>query len=234
MPMNSLQSHQQNYQTLPGMSSSLSAAYLASLPPQSAAYVAAYHASLMQQSSSILHQQAGAISASTATTSHLANSTNYSLHKYQREAIEDSNAYARQGNFASEQVRAAVAAATSSAGQKRSFLRMEAGTVWEDPTLAEWPENDYRLYVRNLGGEVSDKILAEPFMKWKSFAMAKVVRDKKESKGYGFVSFLDPFDALAAMKEMDNKYIGTRTVKIKRSKWADKQLDVKKAKEREK
>ena len=41
---------------------------------------------------------------------------------------------------------------------------------------------------------------------------------------------IDPFDALAAMKELDNKYIGTRTVKIKRSHWTEKQIDVKKAK----
>jgi hypothetical protein len=115
-------------------------------------------------------------------------------------------------------------------GQKRSFVRMQAGTIWEDKTLADWPENDFRLYVRNLGGEVTDKILADPFLKWKSFAMAKVVRDKKGCKGYGFVSFLDPFDALAAMKELDNKYIGTRTVKIKRSHWTEKQIDVKKVK----
>ena len=39
--------------------------------------------------------------------------------------------------------------------------------------------------------------------KFKSFAKARVVRDNKshKSRGYGFVSFTDPLDALAAMKE---------------------------------
>ena len=201
------------------MSSSLSAAYLASLPPQSAAYLTSFHA--QQKSGIALHGY------------HPSHQTHSSLLKHQQSTnADDINTFSRQGDLASEQERAA-SIANSGVGKKRSFLRMEAGTVWEDPTLAEWPENDYRLYVRNLGGEVSDKILADPFLKWKSFAKAKVVRDKKESKGYGFVSFLDPFDALAAMKEMDNRYIGTRTVKIKRSKWADKQIDVKKAKDRD-
>jgi hypothetical protein len=40
--------------------------------------------------------------------------------------------------------------------------------------------------------------------RYKSFAKARVVRDKwsRKSKGYGFVSFVDAFDAAQAMREM--------------------------------
>ena len=40
--------------------------------------------------------------------------------------------------------------------------------------------------------------------RYKSFAKARVVRDKwsRKSRGYGFVSFLDAFDAATAMREM--------------------------------
>ncbi|KDO28829.1 hypothetical protein SPRG_20032 [Saprolegnia parasitica CBS 223.65] len=62
--------------------------------------------------------------------------------------------------------------------------------------------------------------------------MAKVVRDKltHKSKGYGFVSFLDPFDAAKAMREMNGKYIGNRPVKISKGKWEDRSIDVVKKK----
>lgn len=41
--------------------------------------------------------------------------------------------------------------------------------IWEDPTLEDWPENDFRLFVGNLGNEVSDELLANSFKKYKSF-----------------------------------------------------------------
>lgn len=46
------------------------------------------------------------------------------------------------------------------AGEKRKFIRVEAGEQWEDPTLGEWPENDYRLFCGDLGHDVTDDILA--------------------------------------------------------------------------
>lgn len=43
--------------------------------------------------------------------------------------------------------------------------------------------------------------LAAAFKKYTSFAKAKVIREKLngKSKGYGFVSFLDPFEGLKGM-----------------------------------
>jgi hypothetical protein len=126
--------------------------------------------------------------------------------------------------------------AASGAGQKRSFVRMQADSTWVDESLAEWPENDFRLYVTDLGNEATDDMLAAPFRRFRSFVKARVVRDKhnpEKCKGYGFVSLLDPWEALAAMKEVHGKYIGSRPVKVQRSHWSDKQIDEVRRKEKE-
>ena len=57
--------------------------------------------------------------------------------------------------------------------------------------------------------------------------MARVVRDRRTGKtrGYGFVSFLNPQDFLKALKEMNGKYVGNRPVKITKSSWKDRDLN---------
>lgn len=100
-------------------------------------------------------------------------------------------------------------------------MRKCAGDTWEDPTLADWPEGDYRLFCGNLGNEVSDEVLASAFRKYASFARSRVIRDKRtmKTKGYGFVSFLNANDYLKAFKEMNGKYVGNRPVKLSKSTW---------------
>eukprot|EP00298_Acanthocystis_sp_HF-20_P005053 c15334_g1_i1.p1 GENE.c15334_g1_i1~~c15334_g1_i1.p1 ORF type:complete len:190 (+),score=72.18 c15334_g1_i1:307-876(+) len=103
-------------------------------------------------------------------------------------------------------------------------IRTAAGEIWEDESLAEWPQNDHRIFVGDLGNECNDDHLIKAFSKYPSFAKAKVVRDHKtlKSKGYGFVSFMDPEDFMKAMKEMNGKYIGNRPVKLRKSTWQDR------------
>ena len=36
---------------------------------------------------------------------------------------------------------------------------MVAGDVWEDDTMENWPENDFRIFCGNLGNEVTDEVL---------------------------------------------------------------------------
>jgi len=105
-------------------------------------------------------------------------------------------------------------------------MRFAAGQVWEDPTLAEFPDNDYRIFAGDLGNEVNDNTLAKLFVKYSSFAKAKVIRDKKtqKSKGFGFVSFLDPVDCATAIREVNGKYCGNRPVKLRRSKWGKREF----------
>ncbi|CAI5729741.1 unnamed protein product [Hyaloperonospora brassicae] len=117
--------------------------------------------------------------------------------------------------------------------QKR-HVRLAGGKVWEDQTLEDWPDNDFRLFCGDLGNEVSDELLAHSFSKYASFQRARVVRDKltHKSRGYGFVSFADPFDCAKALREMNGKYIGNRPVKLSKSKWQERNIDVAKKKMR--
>jgi RNA recognition motif-containing protein len=112
--------------------------------------------------------------------------------------------------------------------QKRRWkvLRKSAGEAWEDPTLEEWPENDYRIFCGDIGNEVGDDILANAFRKYSSFIKARVIRDKHtgKSRGYGFLSFSDPNDYIKVMREMNGKYVGNRPIRLKRSTWKDRCL----------
>ncbi|PON54528.1 Splicing factor-like protein [Trema orientale] len=108
--------------------------------------------------------------------------------------------------------------------KKKALPRKAAGQSWEDPTLAEWPENDYRLFCGDLGNEVNDDVLSKAFSRFPSFNMARVVRDKRtgKTKGYGFVSFANPTDLAAALKEMSGKYVGNRPIKLRKSNWKER------------
>lgn len=114
----------------------------------------------------------------------------------------------------------------------KGILRQAAGQRWRDPTLDEWPENDYRLFVGDLGNEVNDDLLAKHFQKYPTFAKAKVVRDKRsnKTKGYGFVSFLDVTDFAKAFKQEQGKYVGNRPIKLRKSTWEERLAPTKKNK----
>jgi len=137
----------------------------------------------------------------------------------------------------------AGAAASAASGKKekkgkkdRHLLRMAGGETWEDPTLAEWDPQDFRIFVGDIGNEVSDEHLTRAFGKYPSFQKAKVVRDKRtnKSRGFGFVSFKDPQDFIRAMRELNGKYIGNRPMKLRKSNWKDRNLDVVRKKDKEK
>eukprot|EP01100_Stratorugosa_tubuloviscum_P014158 TRINITY_DN7415_c1_g1_i1.p1 TRINITY_DN7415_c1_g1~~TRINITY_DN7415_c1_g1_i1.p1 ORF type:complete len:230 (-),score=103.17 TRINITY_DN7415_c1_g1_i1:90-779(-) len=104
------------------------------------------------------------------------------------------------------------------------FFRKAAGTAWEDQTLADWDPNDFRIFVGDLGNDVNDEMLKQIFNKYSSFGRAKVIRDKRTGKtrGYGFVSFTNPLDGVAALREMNGKYVGNRPIKLRRSSWQDR------------
>lgn len=126
-----------------------------------------------------------------------------------------------------ESVKAAIANSEiehKADAKKKAVPRRAAGLTWEDPSLAEWPENDHRLFCGDLGNEVNDDVLTKAFARFPSFNMARVVRDKRsgKTKGYGFVSFADPSDLAVALKEMSGKYVGNRPIKLCKSKWKER------------
>ena len=98
---------------------------------------------------------------------------------------------------------------------------------WVDESLADWPDNDFRIYCCNLGNEVNDEILAGAFRKYPSFFKSKVIRDKRTQKsvGYGFVSLLECKDYVQAMREINGKYVGNRPIKLLPSKWTEKSIN---------
>lgn len=118
----------------------------------------------------------------------------------------------------------------------RKLLRMAGGETWEDPTLGEWDPDDFRIFVGDIGNEVSDEHLTRAFGKYPSFQKARVVRDKRtnKSRGFGFVSFKDPQDFIRAMRELNGKYIGNRPMKLRKSNWKDRNFDVVRKKDKEK
>lgn len=120
--------------------------------------------------------------------------------------------------------------------RKRKFVRVGGGQTWEDESLLEWDNNDFRLFCGDLGNEVTDEYLYRAFAKYASITKAKVVRDKKtkKTKGFGFISFKDPQDYLKAMREMNGKYVGNRPIKLRKSTWKDRNIEVARKKEKEK
>lgn len=91
--------------------------------------------------------------------------------------------------------------------KNRKLMRTAGGQTWEDYTLTDWQEDDFRIFCGDLGNDVTDELLTRTFNKFPSFQKAKVIRDKRtnKTKGYGFISFKDPADFTKAMKEMNGK-----------------------------
>ena len=103
----------------------------------------------------------------------------------------------------------------------KPVFRSAGGDRWEDKSLADWPENDYRIFVGDLGAECTDETLARAFARYPSFQKARVVKDRHsgKGKGFGFVSLMDGGDYARAIKEMNGKYIGNRPCKLRKSDW---------------
>ncbi|XP_034467231.1 RNA-binding protein 42 [Hippoglossus hippoglossus] len=118
----------------------------------------------------------------------------------------------------------------------KKCIRTAAGTSWEDPSLLEWESDDFRIFCGDLGNEVNDDILARAFSRYPSFLKAKVLRDKRtgKTKGYGFVSFKDPNDYVRAMREMNGRYVGSRPIKLRKSMWKDRNIEVVRKKQKDK
>lgn len=156
---------------------------------------------------------------------------------------EDQSLFAKQQsayNFDARKLQAAQNAilqaekerANPGAGQvvkapaSKAAARRAGGKTWRDDTMDLWPEGDFRVFVGNLGNEVTDELLTNSFSRYPSLARAKVIRNKhsNKSKGFGFVSFMDPFDCAKALREMNGKYIGNRPCKLTKSTWKDRTL----------
>lgn len=120
--------------------------------------------------------------------------------------------------------------------KSKKIVRTGGGQMWEDPSLKEWDVNDFRIFCGDLGNDVTDEVLQRTFGRYPSFQKAKVIRDKKsnKTKGFGFVSFRDPADFTKAMREMNGKYVGSRPIKMRKSNWKDRNIEIVKQKQKTK
>lgn len=151
--------------------------------------------------------------------------------------------FAGPNSLAEEVIRAAKASSalqsfqtTERRKKDRKTVRVAGGSTWEDQSLADWPEDDFRIFCGDLGNDVNDEVLTRTFNKYSSFQKAKVIRDKRtgKSKGFGFLSFREPQDFIRAMKEMDGRYVGSRPIKLRKSTWRQRSIDLVRKKEKEK
>jgi len=122
------------------------------------------------------------------------------------------------------------------AKSKKKMVRTGGGQIWEDDTLKDWDTNDFRVFCGDLGNDVTDEVLARTFGRYPSFQKAKVIRDKKsnKTKGFGFISFKEPGDFTKAMREMNGKYVGSRPIKMRKSNWKDRNIEVVRQKQKQK
>jgi hypothetical protein len=124
---------------------------------------------------------------------------------------------------------AAAAASAANQERKKTVIREGGGKKWTDDSLLEWDPSHLRLFVGNLAGETTDDALLKAFSRWPSVQKARVIRDKRtsKSKGYGFVSFSDADDFFQAAKEMNNKYIQSHPVTVRKANTEIKVANVK-------
>lgn len=84
--------------------------------------------------------------------------------------------------------------------------------------------DDFRLFVGDIGNDCSEELLRQAFKGYPSLQKVRVIKKRSSNKcrGYAFLSFADPKDFLNALKEMNGKYVGTRPIRLMRSKWKDR------------
>ena len=108
----------------------------------------------------------------------------------------------------------------------RRALRGNAHTSRAD--APRFGADDHRIFVGDLGKEVSDDVLIRAFARYPGFLKAKVIKNSSNGahKGYGFASFADLASMVKALREQDGKYIGNRPCKLKKSTWQSRDAGV--------
>ncbi|PVZ98091.1 hypothetical protein BB558_005923 [Smittium angustum] len=112
------------------------------------------------------------------------------------------------------------------------IVRTAGGQIWVDKTLDEWDPDDHRMFIGDLNKELSEDTLKRAFSDYPSVTKVRIVRDNKSgySKGYGFIAFSDPNDFIKAFREMNGKYVGNRPIKLRKSTWKERNMELKKVK----
>ena len=87
--------------------------------------------------------------------------------KRQRTAKPDHAFSKQQSGYEFQQHKMNAAVAAQGGRQKppasKVAIRRAGGKTWRDDTLEQWPEGDFRLFVGNIGNEVTDELLSHSF-----------------------------------------------------------------------
>lgn len=73
-----------------------------------------------------------------------------------------------------------------------------------------------KLFVGGLSWGTTDDRLKEAFARFGDVTEARIITDREtgRSRGFGFVTYADPASADLAIKEMDNKELDGRTIRV--------------------
>lgn len=100
--------------------------------------------------------------------------------------------------------------------QKKSERLQELQRKWE--AMKQERSNKYQgvnLYVKNLDDSIDGDRLRQEFAAFGTITSHKVVTDDKgNSRGFGFVCFSSPDEALAAVQQMHNKMLGSKPIYV--------------------
>jgi len=96
--------------------------------------------------------------------------------------------------------------------------------------LGEKARKFTNVYVKNINDEYDEAKLNEMFQKFGKISSVKVMKsDDGKSKGFGFVSFEDPEEAMVACEELNGQDLDGKTVFVGRAqKKAERQAELKK------
>lgn len=99
-------------------------------------------------------------------------------------------------------------------------INPKTGKKWLDNTLVTWDPSHFRLFVGNIGQDVTEELLIRTFVKYPSLSKVKVPEygKKNENKGFAFISFANPDDYLQCYKEMNGKYVGSKPIELQKAK----------------
>ena len=63
------------------------------------------------------------------------------------------------------------------------------------------------LYVKNINNAIDDEMFKKEFEPYGTVQSAKIMYEEGHHKGFGFVSFSSPAEAMRAMKEMNHRIL---------------------------
>ena len=100
--------------------------------------------------------------------------------------------------------------------QKKSEREEELRRKYEQEKISRLEKlQGSNLYVKNLDDNVDDEKLKEVFSEYGTVASSKVMKNSEGlSRGFGFVAYSSPEEALKAMNEMSGKMIGKKPLYI--------------------